>query len=180
MKSRSSDLGLILWVTNVLFTSLYLCLCCGRLPTFTFSSAEFQVLCWDFWFIWNWVLYRVRDKSLVSSACPKNKHLSSRDLQEAKNISTFMTEIYFSFLFFSTLDLTFVYCFLIHALSDFNSLSWRVNLHLILVLEKCTRCRDTTTIWSYSFISSSQLRTFHRASQKPVPQPHGGSMVWDL
>lgn len=91
-------------------------------------------------------LYSIRDKSLVSSACPKNKHHASSDLQEAKNISTFMTKIYFSFLFFSTLDLTFVYQYLIHSLSDFNPLPWKVNLHLVLVLERYSGCRDAITI----------------------------------
>lgn len=47
--------------------------------------------------------------------------------------------------------------------SVFNFLSWRINLHFVLVLEGLSGCRDTTIIWSYSSISSSQLCTSHRA-----------------
>lgn len=115
MMSHSSSLGLF-WTTNVLCTHLYLCLCCGQLSTFTPSSSELQVLCWGFWSTWSYVLQRVRDKGVVSIVCLENKHLASRDLQEAKNIQKFI----FCFPFFSTPDLTFVCWLLIHTVSVFN------------------------------------------------------------
>lgn len=49
--------------------SLYLCPCCGWLPTFSSSRSGFQILCCGLWSVWSWFSYRGRDESLVLSVC---------------------------------------------------------------------------------------------------------------
>lgn len=62
MRFHLSIIGVIFCVTRI-FTPL----CVFKLPlTYSSSTLECPILCWDIWSIWSWVLGKARDKDLAS------------------------------------------------------------------------------------------------------------------